>query len=144
VPAADAPPTLARCLAALDGADEVVVVDDAAPAPAAARNEGARRATGDVLVFVDADVVADGDALERIRAALETDPRLAALFGAYDDAPEAPGVVSTFRNLLHHHVHVESAGTPTRSGPALVRSGARPSTRSEASTSATPKPPSRM
>jgi GT2 family glycosyltransferase len=87
-----------------------VVVEDPGLGPAAARNEGARRAAGDVLVFVDADVVAHGDALGRIRAALAADPGLAGVFGAYDDAPEAPGVVSAFRNLLHHHVHSEGAG----------------------------------
>ncbi len=32
-------------------------------------------------------------------------PELAALFGSYDDAPAAPGLVSQYRNLLHHYVH---------------------------------------
>jgi glycosyltransferase involved in cell wall biosynthesis len=114
VPATDAPPTLARCLAAIAAADdppeEVIVVDEAdGPGPAAARNEGARRATGDVLVFVDADVEPHRDAFARLRAAF-ADPGLDALFGAYDDDPADPGLVSRFRNLLHHHVHLEGAG----------------------------------
>jgi hypothetical protein len=33
------------------------------------------------------------------------DPSLTALFGSYDDQPPARGVVSQFRNLLHHFVH---------------------------------------
>jgi glycosyltransferase involved in cell wall biosynthesis len=115
VPATDAPPTLARCLAAIGAADdppeEVVVVDEAdRPGPAAARNEGARRATGDVLVFVDADVEPHRDVFTRVRAAFAADPGLDALFGAYDDDPADPALVSRFRNLLHHHVHVEGAG----------------------------------
>lgn len=115
VPATDVPPTLARCLAAIAAADdapeEVIVVDEAdRPGPAAARNEGARRATGDVLVFVDADVEPHRDAFTRLRAAFAADPGLDALFGAYDDDPADPGLVSRFRNLLHHHVHVEGAG----------------------------------
>jgi glycosyltransferase involved in cell wall biosynthesis len=115
VPATDAPPTLARCLAAIAAADdppeEVIVVDEAdRPGPAAARNEGARRATGDVLVFVDADVEPHRDAFTRVRAAFTADPGLDALFGAYDDDPADPGLVSRFRNLLHYHVHVEGAG----------------------------------
>jgi glycosyltransferase involved in cell wall biosynthesis len=115
VPATDAPPTLARCLAAIAAADdppeEVIVVDSAGrPGPAAARNEGARRATGDVFVFVDADVEPHRDAFTRLRAAFAAGPGLDALFGAYDDDPADPALVSRFRNLLHHHVHLEGAG----------------------------------
>jgi glycosyltransferase involved in cell wall biosynthesis len=115
VPATDSPPTLARCLAAIaaagDPPEEVIVVDSAdRPGPAAARNEGARRATGDVLVFVDADVEPHRDAFTRLRAAFAADPGLDALFGAYDDDPADPALVSRFRNLLHHHVHAEGAG----------------------------------
>jgi Glycosyl transferase family 2 len=115
VPATNEPPTLDRCVAAIRTAEEppeeVIVVSEApAPGPAAARNEGAARATGDVLVFVDADVVVHPDAFRRIRRAFDADAELAALFGSYDDDPEDPGVVSAFRNLLHHHVHHSAAG----------------------------------
>ena len=115
VPATDAPATLGRCRAALAasalGPDEVIVVEGPAElSAAAARNTGAGRATGDVLVFVDADVEVHGDALARIRDAFEDDPDLTAVFGSYDDTPSAPGRVSVFRNLLHHHVHHAGAG----------------------------------
>jgi hypothetical protein len=115
VPATNEPATLGRCLAAIRAADdppeEIVVVDrPATSGPAAARNAGALKATGDVFVFVDADVVVHPDAFRRIRAAFVDDPSLDALFGSYDDRPGAPGVVSVFRNLLHHHVHQTSAG----------------------------------
>ena len=115
VPATDAPATLGRCRAALAastrGPDEVIVVDGPAELSApAARNTGAGQATGDVLVFVDADVEVHGDALARIRDAFEDDPDLTAVFGSYDDTPSAPGQVSVFRNLLHHHVHHAGAG----------------------------------
>jgi GT2 family glycosyltransferase len=50
------------------------------------------------------------DAFTRIRAALERDPELVGVFGSYDDDPAAAGTVSRFRNLLHHHVHQQSAG----------------------------------
>jgi len=115
VPATDAPPTLERCLAALEASarrpDEVVVVRDAGlRTPAAARNAGAERASGDVLVFVDADVVVHPDALALLLARLEDDPGLDAAFGAYDDRPGAPGVVPGFRYLLHHRVHAAAPG----------------------------------
>jgi hypothetical protein len=112
VPATVPVPTLSRCLVALEraGADEILVADEPAGAtPALARNRAVGRATGDVLVFVDADVVVHDDALDRIRARLR-DPALDAVFGSYDDAPEAPGAISGFRNLLHHHVHHAGAG----------------------------------
>jgi Glycosyl transferase family 21 len=112
VPATVPAPTLPRCLVALElaGADEILVADTPAGAtPALARNLAVERATGDVLVFVDADVVVNANALARIRERLR-DPALAAVFGSYDDAPEAPGAVSGFRNLLHHHVHHAGAG----------------------------------
>jgi GT2 family glycosyltransferase len=114
VPATDDPPTLDRCLAALARsgvpADEIVVVTDPGLSAAAARNAGARRAAGDVVAFVDSDVEVHPDALGRLRAALGPDATCDAVFGSYDDEPGDPGVVSAFRNLLHHHVHHASAG----------------------------------
>ena len=112
VPATDRPATLARCRAALAaaGAEEVVVVDGPREMTVCeARNSGARRATGDVVVFVDADVLVRPDALARIRAAFDDFPGLTAVFGSYDDTP-AGGTVAAFRNLLHHHVHQGAAG----------------------------------
>jgi GT2 family glycosyltransferase len=118
VPATDGPATLGRCLRAIGASscppDELIVVEQPRGlGPAAARNLGAERATGEILVFVDADVVVHADALERIRRAFESDPALVAVFGSYDDRPEAPGAVSAFRNLLHHWVHQEGAGPAT-------------------------------
>jgi lipopolysaccharide/colanic/teichoic acid biosynthesis glycosyltransferase len=115
VPATNEPRTLDVCLAALRGAingpDEIVVVEDRdIGGPAAARNEGARRASGDVLVFVDADVVIHRDAFSRIRELFERDPGLTAAFGSYDDGMPSYGRVATFRNVLHHHVHHSRPG----------------------------------
>ncbi len=115
VPATDRPVTLARCVAALeastDAPDEVLVVDGPSDLSASeARNVGVDRATGDVVVFVDADVEVHPDAIGRLRAAFDAADPPDAVYGSYDDAPHAPGVVSRFRNLLHHHVHHQAAG----------------------------------
>ena len=115
VPATGAHPTLGRCLAAIRASDDppdelIVVTEPPESGPAAARNAGAERASGDVVVFVDADVVIHGDALTLIRGEFAADPPLTALFGSYDDLPPAPGAVSGFRNLLHHHVHQRAGG----------------------------------
>lgn len=115
VPATDSPPTLRRCLAALEGGtrrpDAVAVLEEPAGAgPAAARNLGAAGCEADVLVFVDSDVEVHPEALALIERRFAADPELAALFGAYDDDPAHPALTSRYRNLLHHHVHAESAG----------------------------------
>lgn len=132
VPAYNAARDLPECLGALRAgapADaELIVVDDASPddtaavakaagatalrlerngGPGAARNAGVARAGGDLILFVDADVVVAPDAVGRVMRAFTEDPGLAALFGSYDDRPRAPGLVSRYRNLLHHFVHHE-------------------------------------
>lgn len=121
---------LAECVGALErecGADsELVLVDDGstlAPAlapgsrntrllrlaqnsgPAAARNHGARHARGEILFFVDADVVVHAGALARVQQAFDETADLAAVFGSYDNQPKAAGLISQYRNLLHHFVH---------------------------------------
>jgi GT2 family glycosyltransferase len=114
VPASDDPPTLERARAALEAGtrrpDELIVARGGATGPAAARNRGAAASRADVLVFVDADVEVNSGALALIERRFAADPELAAVFGAYDDSPEDPGLASQYRNLLHHHVHAGAAG----------------------------------
>ena len=73
--------------------------------PARARNMGARSAEGEILFFVDADVMVPPDALRHVTTAFEREPYLAAIFGSYDDQPGEPNFLSQYRNLLHHYVH---------------------------------------
>jgi len=101
VPATNRPETLAHCLAAIEcataGPEQTIVVDDTSIKHAGlARNAGARKASGDVLVFVDADVTVHPDAFVGIRKAFEADPNLVALFGSYDVHQSAAGPASTF------------------------------------------------
>jgi O-antigen/teichoic acid export membrane protein/glycosyltransferase involved in cell wall biosynthesis len=130
VPAHNAARQIETCLAALNGERagelEIIVVDDASTddtaarartlgaqvieldrnaGPSVARNLGASRATGDVLLFVDADVVVAPGTLRRVRAWMRAHPHVAAVFGSYDAAPVAEGTLSRYRNLLHHHLH---------------------------------------
>lgn len=84
---------------------------------AAARNAGVQKATGDLLVFVDADVEVHPETFLQMRDIFAADKTVAALFGSYDDDPADPHPVSCFRNLLHHythqHTHQQNAGNAT-------------------------------
>lgn len=118
IPATDGRATLGRAVIAVQRAEappeELIVVDEPwGLGPAAARNRGSHRASGDILVFVDADIEVHEDAFTLIRSAFDRNPSLAAVFGSYDDDPGAGGLVSDFRDLLHHHVHQQSAGAAT-------------------------------
>jgi glycosyltransferase involved in cell wall biosynthesis len=130
IPVYNNPQDLRECLSALIASScpgsEIIVVDDASTddtpsvaaqmgvrvlrlaknsGPAAARNYGARHALGDILFFVDADVVVAPGAVSRVLAVFTEHQDVAAVFGSYDAQPQAKGVVSRYRNLLHHFVH---------------------------------------
>jgi GT2 family glycosyltransferase len=72
--------------------------------PAGARNVAVREARGEIVLFVDADVVVHPDAVGRMIRAFP-DPETAAVFGSYDDSPDDPGFSSQYMNLRHHTVH---------------------------------------
>jgi cellulose synthase/poly-beta-1,6-N-acetylglucosamine synthase-like glycosyltransferase len=91
-------------------ADTVVRLVNGSVGPAFARNRGAEVASGDVLMFVDADVCIHPDALRRVLEIFERQTEVSAVFGTYDLAPAAGGLISQYRNLLHRYVHLRDAG----------------------------------
>ncbi len=91
-------------------ADTVVRLAGNPHGPAYARNRASTFSRGSILVFVDADVRVHPDALGLIAATFAHDQDLGAVFGSYDDHPADPGLISQYRNLLHHYIHHESAG----------------------------------
>ena len=127
-------PHLAKCLEALEAStrkpDEIVVVDDGSDdgsatvarahgskvvcvaggpwGPATARNRGVSASSGEIIVFIDCDVAVHPETLSLIEQQFMADPELCGLFGSYDDRPTEPGLISGYRNLLHHHVHQRS------------------------------------
>ena len=126
---------LNSCLDALFASDytefEVIVVDDGSTddsaeigrrkratvisserrqsGPAASRNLAARDAKGEILLFVDADVVVKTDTLRMVANAFSEMPEISALFGSYDDEPGEKNFLSQYKNLQHHFVHQTSS-----------------------------------
>lgn len=91
-------------------ADRVIRLTPAPRGPGAARNAGSEQARGTWLLFIDADVRVHADTLAQFVRSTRAHPEAVAIFGAYDDRPEAPGLVSQYRNLLHRYVHLRGAG----------------------------------
>ena len=83
---------------------EVLVLENA-PGVSAARNAGGARARGKFLLLLDSDVLPKRDHVANALAALKSRPGAVAAFGCYDDSPAAPGLISRYRNLLHHFTH---------------------------------------
>jgi glycosyltransferase involved in cell wall biosynthesis len=125
---------LSRCIEALLASDfpgrEIIIVDDNSSddsaeqwrergievvrlasrrGPAAARNCGASHACGQVILFVDADVVVRRDTLRSVAVFFREHGSVVALFGSYDDEPAAENFVSQYKNLLHHFIHQRSS-----------------------------------
>lgn len=130
VPVYNGETELVRCLEALRNSAvaplEVLVVDDGSTdgsrevaerfgarvlstgrkaGPARARNLGARQARGEVLFFLDADVMAQADAVGRVQTAFDSDRHVDALIGSYDDDPAERDFLSQYKNLMHCFVH---------------------------------------
>ncbi len=114
------PAALREVIVVADGAAEnpegvvrdegaVLLTIDGPRGPAVARNRGAAQATGNVLVFVDSDVVVHEDALVRL-ARVFADEQVDAAIGAYDEQPDDPGFVSQCRNLAHAFIHRRASG----------------------------------
>ena len=130
IPVLDGAATLGDCLERVLGSTytshEVIVVDDgstdrsvavagryrvrchslgATYGPAEARNRGAALAGGEILFFLDADVLVEPDTVARMVQALDGDPSACAVFCSYRATTLPSNFVSVYKNLLHHYTH---------------------------------------
>ncbi len=124
---------LQKCLPAIEAAadkeTEVILVDDGSTDNSAeigkffeakvielaeckgaanARNIGVSEARGEVILFVDADVVIQPDTIKNVRRIFADNSEISAFFGSYDNAPGEPDFFSQYRNLMHHFHHQTS------------------------------------
>lgn len=72
--------------------------------PGAARNQAAAVTKGELLWFVDSDVIVHDDAVKHLLSGFNND-KVVAVFGSYDDQPAAQNFLSQYKNLVHHHYH---------------------------------------
>ncbi|MBU0673953.1 MAG: glycosyltransferase family 2 protein [Proteobacteria bacterium] len=73
--------------------------------PGRARNLGAEIATGEILLFIDADITIPTDTIGKVREYFQDHPDVSAIMGSYDDQPSAPNFLSQYKNLFHHYTH---------------------------------------
>jgi GT2 family glycosyltransferase len=137
--------TLRQVLAAIRGSElprksyEIIVVDDASadgsvsiaaryadtvvkltghPAgPAYARNRGVELARGEIIAFVDGDVVVRPDTLPRLLATLLERPDVDAASASHEASSGAPNFVSQYWNLLLHFGEQRHSGRCAQFAP---------------------------
>ena len=147
VPAYNAEATLPACLEAIGRmthpAAEIIVFSDGATdstpriaeasgatvihnvgpsrGPGHGRNVASRRATSQLLLFVDADVVISPTCLATLIADMQENGATAA-FASYDNQPRSTRVAGLYANLRHHFVHQNSTREATTfwSGVGLI------------------------
>jgi Glycosyl transferase family 2 len=83
-------------------ADTVVRLTSGGARAAYARNRGAELGKGEVLAFVDADIMVRPDTLPRMLTILGAHPHLQAISAARDAKPVARNFISQYWNLLIH------------------------------------------
>jgi glycosyltransferase involved in cell wall biosynthesis len=110
--AADRPPEGCELVARRHGARVVHVAGT--QGPASARNRAASASRSDVLIFIDSDVVVSSAALHAMVQNFVANQEMAAVFGTYDDEPDAGNFFSQYKNLAHAYVH-RSSGRVARS-----------------------------
>lgn len=125
---------LEKCLPAInataDAETEIILVDDGSTdnsaeigkrfgakvlilprraGAAVARNAGVGEAQGEIVLFVDADVVIQPETIIHLRRIFAENQDVTAVFGSYDDAPAELDFFSQYRNLMHHFFHQTSS-----------------------------------
>src|SRR5689334_5293479 len=126
---------LGECLSALRASTfddyEIVIVDDSSTdksrdiaaahgarvvpsggrlGPGRARNKGVEHARGDIVFFIDSDVVVRPDTLARLAAAFDRDAGLSGLMAVQSPSMRFRNLCSVYKNLWMHYTYVRRAG----------------------------------
>lgn len=126
---------LGECLAAVNASTfrdfETIVVDDSSTdrsreiaaahgarvvpsggrlGPGRARNKGVEHARGDIVFFIDSDVVVRPDTLDRLVTAFDRDPGVAGLMAVQSPTMRFRNLCSVYKNLWMYYTYVRRAG----------------------------------
>jgi len=71
--------------------------------PAITRNFGIYKAKGDIVLFIDSDVLLQRDALTRIKNSFKTNKNISAVQGNYSKHPYYLNFATKYKNSLLHH-----------------------------------------
>ena len=128
---------IGHCLSALcqcNPVPEIIVVDDASTDGTAeiaeqypctvirlernrgagyARNHGVSFSRGDILFFLDSDILLEPETVGRIIEKFAMNPEVDALFGSYQKDTVPKNFFSQYKNLLHHFTHQNSSASAT-------------------------------
>jgi len=135
MPVYNAERLLGECLAALESSTfrdyEILVVDDTSTdgsreiaaaygcrvipsggrlGPAGARNKGVEQARGDIIFFIDSDVVVRPDTMTKLMAAFDRDPGLAGAIAVQSPTMRFRNLCSVYKNLWMYYTYVRRAG----------------------------------
>lgn len=104
-------------------ADTIIRIPGRPAGPAYARNRGAERARGELVAFVDADVLVRPSTLSGMAATLASHPDLDAIVASCDDRPAHQNAVSQYWNLLQHLAgrHNHGIGAHAIAGCCMLR-----------------------
>lgn len=133
IPVYNGEKTIGDCLRSVFNSDyknfEVIVVDDCSTdhslrvvndfpckviraeknvGAAAARNEGAEASSGEILFFLDSDIIIERGTIEQIVKTFEDRPDVSGVFCSYQKNTIPSNFYSVYKNLFHHYTHQTS------------------------------------
>lgn len=76
--------------------------------PASARNKGAEASRGEILFFLDSDIIIERNTLEQIVKSFRSKPNISALFCSYQKNTIPSNFYSQYKNFVHHYTHQNS------------------------------------
>lgn len=98
-----------RSRAIAEAAGALVLASGGRLGPAGARNRGVQEARGEIVFFVDSDVIVRPDTLARLAAAFD-DPSVDGVMAVQAPAMRFQDICSRYKNLWMHYTYARRAG----------------------------------